>query len=263
MSSNLPVAVDLSKSAIQKAVASRVAQNPALLYSAVIGALGLTAGMLFSIPIVAIVGGVGVVGGVGWGIVDYYFRYDANADGYVEAMRSLQRKFVAEMPDRLRTQLTKAGAERGLQQLDELESSFTDFQELLGRKFSQNGMALNRLLGTAEQVRAGALYKLQMVLDQLKAIESIPKDLDRRLKSRETNGDQARLIQERSHHRQEALDTIDHLYTDVEESLTRLTEISVRIANVGIGEDEGASFESYLDELKTLAAQASTFHKET
>ena len=118
MSANLPVAVDLSKSAIQKAVASRVAQNPALLYPAVIGALGVGAGMLFTSPMVAIVGVVGVIGGVGWGIVNYFFRYDANADGYVIAMRSLQRKFVAEMPDRLRIQLKAAGAERGLQQLE-------------------------------------------------------------------------------------------------------------------------------------------------
>ena len=56
---------------------------------------------------------------------------------------------------------------------------------------------------------------------------------------------------------------IEHLHTDVEASLTRLSEISVRIANVGMGEDEEVKFESYLGELQALATQASTFHKET
>jgi hypothetical protein len=253
-------ALDFSKEAVAKAVLRAAAENPLVTWPAAAGVVATTAALTGLAP-----WWVGLLLLVGPGIfgAKYFLRYDAEAESYLKAMRDLQRRVVAEMPARLRAALKEAGSERGLQQLDELEKSFADFQQLLQRKFSTRGMTLGRFLGSAEQVRAGALYKLQMVLDQMKAADSIPADLEEKLKRQPQNDQATRLIQERINHRKEALEAIEHLHTDVEASLTRLSEISVRIANVGMGEDEEVKFESYLGELQALASQASTFHKET
>jgi hypothetical protein len=252
--------LDFSREAVARAVLKAAAENPLVTWPAAIGVIGTTAVLTGLAPwwvALLLLVGPGVLG------AKYFLRYDAEAESYLKAMRDLQRQVVAELPARLGASLKEAGSERGLQQLDELEKSFADFQQLLQRKFSARGMTLGRFLGTAEQVRAGALYKLQMVLDQMKAVESIPDDLEAKLKRQGQNDESARLIQERINHRKEALEAIDHLHTDVEASLTRLSEISVRIANVGMGQDEEVKFESYLGELQALASQASVFHKET
>jgi vacuolar-type H+-ATPase subunit I/STV1 len=254
------VALDFSKEAVARAVFKAATENPLVIWPAALGVIGTTAALTGLAPwwvALLLLVGPGVFG------AKYFLRYDAEAENYLKAMRDLQRRVVAEMPARLRASLEEAGSVRGLAQLDELENSFADFQQLLLRKFSTRGMTLGRFLGSAEQVRAGALYKLQMVLDQMKAVESIPADLETKLERQAQNDEAARLIQERANHRKEALQVIEHLHTDVEASLTRLSEISVRIANVGMGEDEEVKFETYLGELQALATQASTFHKET
>lgn len=257
-------AADFSKAAVKKAVLKNVVSNPLAIVPAALGVVGVTAfavgAALPSLLVYGLMAGLGVGGGVF--ALQYFARFDENAHKYLEGIRDIQRQLVAEMPRRLEDELRTAGSEKGIVQLQELESQFEDFQQLLERKFARNGMTLNRFLGTAEQVRAGALYKLQMVIDQLKAIESLPADLGKKRGQVEQNGEQARLIAERAQHRSEVLETIERLHTDVEKSLTRLSEISIHIASVGMGEDEEMNFESYLDELKALASQASTFHKE-
>ena len=252
--------LDFSKEAVARAVLRAAVENPLVTWPTALGVIGTTAALTGLAPwwaALLLLVGPGVLG------TNYLFRYDTEAEKYLRTMRDLQRQVVAEMPGRLRSALKAAGSERGLQQLDELEKSFADFQQLLQRKFSTRGMTLGRFLGAAEQVRAGALYKLQMVLDQMQAVESIPADLDAKLKRETPDSEAARLIQERIDHRKEALTSIERLYTDVEASLTRLSEISVRIANVGMGEDEEAQFESYLAELQALASQTSALRKET
>ena len=252
------ISLDFSKKALSKAVLRSAAENPLVTWPTVAGAVGTLAVLAISAPwflILPLGIGISVFG------INYFLRYDAEAASYLKAMRNLQQQFIAEIPAHLERNLKVANSERGLAQLKELEDSFADFQELLERKFSRNGMTLGRFLGTAEQVRAGALYKLQMVLDLMKAIESIPADLESHITSRDKQSDEVRLICERVRHREEALETMERLHINVEESLTRLSEISIRIANVGI-EGKEVEFESYLIELQTLASQASTFQKE-
>jgi hypothetical protein len=254
------VPLDFSKEAVARAVLRAAVENPLVTWPTALGVIGTTAALAGLAPwwaALLLLVGPGVLG------TNYFFRYDTEAKKYLRAMHDLQRQVVAEIPGRLRAALKAAGSERGLQQLDELEKSFTDFQQLLQRKFTTQGMTLGRFLGAAEQVRAGALSKLQMVLDQMQAVDSIPGDLEAKLKREAPNSESARLIQERIDHRKEALAVIDRLHTDVEASLTRLSEISVRIANVGMGEDEEAQFEAYLGELQALAQQTSALHKET
>lgn len=253
-----PISLDFSKKAVSKAVLKNAVENPLVTWPIVVGAVGTVAilalgtSWLLALPL-------GIAASVF--SVKYFLRYDAEAANYLRTIRDLQQQFIAEIPAHLERDLKTADSERGLAQLRELEHSFADFHVLLERKFLRNGMTLGRFLGTAEQVRAGALYKLQMVLDLMKAVESIPADLESHVEGRDKQSDEVRLICERIHHREEALETMERLHVDVEESLTRLSEISIRIANVGI-EGKEVEFESYLVELQALASQASTFLKE-
>lgn len=255
-----PVSLDFSQKAVSKAVRKNAAENPFVTWPMVLGTIGTVAFVVLNAPwFLMLPLGIGLSA---FGI-KYFLQYDAEAATYLNAMRDLQQKFIAEIPAHLEADLKQANCERGLMQLQELEQSFADFRELLERKFSSRGMTLGRFLGTAEQVRAGALFKLQMVLDLMKAIESIPADLENQIKDFDSQSAEVRLVCERVNHRKEALETMARLHIDVEECLTRLSEISIRLANVGMNEERGIEFESYLTELRTLASQASTFHKET
>ena len=252
--------LDFSMKAVSRAIRKTAVENPLVIWPPVVGVIGTVAVLVLGAPWMLVLP-LGM-GASAFGI-KYFLQYDAEAAKYLRAMRNLQQQFVAEIPAHLEADLKAANSERGLMQLRQLEHSFADLHQLLERKFSSRGMTLGRFLGTAEQVRAGALYKLQMVLDLMKAVESIPADLEEQIRDKGQESDEVRLVCERVHHREEALEKIEHLHIDVEESLTRLSEISIRIANVGMDEDKEVEFESYLHELQTLASQASTFRRET
>lgn len=257
----LPVA-DYSKEAIEKNVVSRTLQKIYVTYPVLIGVVGAGGGYLLTMAPLMYAGSLAAFGGISLWVFDYFFRYDENARAYIDAVRDSQRKYLAEMPDRLRKELLARGSERGVRQIDELEKSFKDFQELLRGKFSANGLTLGRFQIAVEQVRAGALEKLQSVIDNLQAIESIPADLETQLRRSKANDKAAEHMRERVEHRKEALARIDSLYADVEDSLSRISEMTLRVANVGTAEQENG-FENFLDELRKLAAQAPSFQKET
>ena len=254
------VPIDFSRQSVASAVLKNALGHPLVTIPAAVGIVASVATAVLGSPLV--IGAIGLIAPIVFG-VKYFLRYDAEAAKYLEAIRSVQRQLVAELPKRLRITLSEACSTRGLRQLDEMENSFGDLQYLLERKFSRSGMTLGRFLGTAEQVRVGALYQLQMILGQTKAIESIPDDLKSRLDGQDHNEETKRLIKERMGHREKVLKTIEDLHTNFEECLTRLSEITVEIASVGMGGDEEVKFESYLDQLQVLASQASEFRKET
>ena len=254
---------DFSKTAIQKRVLAETAQKPLVLYPTTIGIVALAAGMAFSAPLVIGGGAVGIVTGVAAWIVDYCFRYDENAASYIEGIRVAQQQYFAEWPARLRESLEAHGSKKGVRQLKELEDSFEDFRTLLASKFSQRGLALGRFLGVAEQVRAGALERLQMIVDHMKAIESIPADLESEVrKQKSAKGESAAHTVVRIGHRKQALATIEEFHADIEASLSHLSDISLRIAKIGAGEEKESEFETYLAEMRRLAEQATSFRKE-
>ena len=143
---------DFSKEAMEKAVLKSVASSPLVSIPAAIGVVGIAAfaagAMLPPVLIAALMSGLGIGGGI-FALNYWGPRYETNAHNYLETIRNIQRKFVAEMPKRLEADLKAAGSDRGLEQLQQLESQFDDFQELLQRKFSNSGMTMGRLLGTA------------------------------------------------------------------------------------------------------------------
>jgi DNA repair ATPase RecN len=156
--------------------------------------------------------------------------------------------------------LERYGWTKGLNQLDELEKSFGDFQVLLKRRFSQKGLAYGRALGDVEQVKEGALKSLELVIDRLRAIESIPDNLAEDLSQYEDDSESFKFIKERIGHRKKTLQDIKESHIKVEKALTSISELSIEIAN--IGSDEQDKFDMYLVELRKLASQTSQFGRE-
>jgi hypothetical protein len=262
MNDLLPAPVDVSAGAVQKAVVSNTLQHYASLVPLFVGIpASAVLGLFF--PVAGMVAGASMAFlGISAGVVNYCFRYDAQAARHLDKIRELQRRYVAEQPDRLRKALAECCSNRGPEQLEELERSYQDFCELLERRFSHRGLSYNRFLAVTEQVRAAALAKLQMVVDNKKAIASIPeRDLTKQLARLPRESEDARLIRERLDHRQAVLDLNDRLHTSVEETLTRISELTVQIAQIGNGDGE-VQFENYLGELQALAKRASGFQKE-
>src|SRR3989344_4323388 len=262
MNDLLPAPVDVSTGAVQKAVVSNTLQHPLSLFPLAGGIPAAAAGWLFALPVVGVGGAGAVLFALVAGIINYFIRYDVQAAGVLDQMRELQRRYVAQQPDRLRKTLAECGSNRGPGQLEELERSYQDFVALLDRRFSHQGLSYNRFLVVTEQVRAAALAKLQMVVDNKRAIASIPeRELAQQLARLPSKGEDARLICERLNHRQAVLDTNDRLHHSVEETLTRISELTVQIAQIGNGDSE-VQFENYLGELQALASRAAGFLKE-
>lgn len=256
----VPAPVDFATEAAPEKVAQMILKdagmNPLVTLSLGAGVVGgvaiLALGTPFYVLLPLLIGG----GAFAW---KYWLRRGASTSAYLDRLRTAQRAYLEGLPVRVRADLEECGSKRGIGQLEQLEDAFTDFEALLKRKFSADGLTLSHFLGTAEQVRAGALMKLQMVTDQMKAIESIPEGLERELK--EAKGKSAELIRERLGYRTRALDTVEQLHVEVEESLTSLSKLSLQIARVGMEEERGLR-ESQLIALRALAQQASEFRRE-
>ncbi len=247
---------DLSRKAINRAVSSQVFQSPLTLFSLIGGVLGLCTGFLFSSSVFIYVG-VGLLAfGLFGKLFNYFFRRGALESSYIREIQEKQEEYLSKLPERLSVAFTEHGHENGLKQLNELEKSFIDFDNLLDRKFSSKGLTLGRFHASANQVRMSALAKLEIISDLLKSIESIPEDL--------ASDDQeiSEAKKARINHRSDALKDIEQYHHDIENCLTSISEISVEVARIGTNSDSDILFETQLESLDRLAKRASQFKKE-
>jgi len=81
-------------------------------------------------------------------------------------------------------------------------------------------------------------------------------------KQKSAKGESAAHTVVRIGHRKQALATIEEFHADIEASLSHLSDISLRIAKIGAGEEKESEFETYLAEMRRLAEQATSFRKE-
>jgi uncharacterized coiled-coil DUF342 family protein len=254
--------VDVSTSAVKKAVRSEALQSPTTLYTTVLGVVGLSGGLVMTSPMLAIIGGGFLIFGLGKGIVDQTFLQSVYEKKYLRDVREKQRKYLDELPGRLSKMFEESGESQGLKQLTELEASFEDFNVLLEKKFSAKGLTLGRFQTVSQQVRGVALEKLLMIVDLSKAIESIPAGLVRELEKLDKNDKSRNEIQERVNQRNEVLETISTLHRDVESCLTRISDISIQLAKVGQDEELNYKFEGLIDVLRNLSTQTKSLKKE-
>src|SRR3989344_3614038 len=198
MNDLVPAPVDMSARAVHRPVLADTLQSPVSLYPLALGIGGGVAGWLFASPLFVLVGAGAALFSIGSGIVNYCSRYDTQATVYVDRMRRLQRDYIAGLPDRLRQSLAECGSSRGPRQLEELERSYKDFTDLLNSRFSRRGLAYNRFLAVTERVGAGALERLQVVVDNKRAVSSFPEqELASQRATLPAESDDARLIRER------------------------------------------------------------------
>jgi hypothetical protein len=256
-----PPVASFSKEAIEKAVLKTALEEPITLYSSVLGTLGLMGGFVFTSPGVALTGGGVLLLGVAGKIINFFFRHDALEGNYLSNLRRKQQLYIAELPNRLKESLQEYDSEKGIRQIEELENSFDDFQEIIKGKFSTSGMTLERYLGIVEQLRIQALEKFEIIISLYKSVESIDvKTLERELKqsrNRETDA-----IKQRLGHYERAQEEIDRLHDDIEQSLTAISELSLQIAQVGNDEDSETKFETTLETLRSIVQGAAQMKKE-
>lgn len=255
-------AADLSQSAVNRAVTARALQHPLTLYSGVVGVLLAGAGIVFAVPAATIAGAaLAVVVGIGGTVFNLRFRRNSLARTHIDRILRQQERGITDYPAQLRAGLEEQGSELGLRQLAELEDSFKDFETLLRQKFSPDSVTLGRLLGTAEQVHMGGLKKLGLVIAQLKAVESIPRDLADRLAGIDPAGKAAQDMRQRLQHREEALANVARLHDEIESSLTRISAISVAVAGIGGDDTNSRLHEECLAEMQELVATSDAFRQ--
>ncbi len=253
-----------SQRSISKHVKTKATNNVVTLGSGAfaLGIVGITAAATGGLPLWALLaaGGCGLVS-VGSLTNDLTARKHSIVSRYLQEAK----QFLAEKADRhaqsLLVRAEDSGNEKAIQQIQELETSFRDFRELVDGKLQDSGFAHARFIGSVEQAREEALSMIEEILDSLDAIESIPDDLGDRVDS--SNDRVSELRRERLGHKDRVYARIDELYAGVEHCLTKISELSIKIPRIGKGDNSDAVYQRSLRELESLGSLAQTINRET
>ncbi len=222
-------------------------QQPVTLYPALIGFLGGVGVALFGGSILtlgALVGGV-LVAGSGWAW-EYFGRGSRHANRYLEAYRKRLEAQRLEAITRLRQEFALLGMPDGGQQLGLFEKKFSTFNQVLNRKLEATELTFNRYLATAEQVYLNGLDNLEKAALALRSIAGIDhQQLQDKLASLAQAQDAhsvktAEQLQERWRIYQEQQARARALFTQNEQALTRLDQVSTQLANADLRSGQAA-----------------------
>jgi hypothetical protein len=261
--------VDLSRSAVSRAVLASTLQQPYVLYPALAGVLGFAAvaafgpDLMFLVP--AIVGTV--IGSGGWAI-DYFLRRNQHAGRYLQGVREALSGRRNQAIRDLREELGELGYADGLSQLGRLQERYQAFEELLGKKLSPTELTYARYLGMAEQVFLAGLDNLQRIAHTLAGVETIDVayvqrrigDLEQLGTPSETRRGELVALQDRLVLRRQQLDKVDRWQAQNEQAMTRIDETMAAIAAMTTVQGHaGTDLETAMKELHLLAGRAADY----
>lgn len=184
---------DLSSSAIRRAVVGRSLQHPAVVYPAVLGALGgLGVALVAASPWLA--GASAVAGGAALAALaaNVFLRHDRIAGDYLKAVRErLMRERQAHIAD-LGQDLQEVGVSEATHQLERLGGKMDVFHTVLGERLSSTELTFERFSAIAEAVFLSAVDNLRDVHLAAKSLQAVDEDyLRRRLRQVQAAGAEA------------------------------------------------------------------------
>ncbi|WLQ14506.1 hypothetical protein O5O45_00960 [Hahella aquimaris] len=234
--------------------------QPVTLYPALVGFLGGAATMLFGMggaTLGALVGGaVLALGGWSW---EYFARGGAHANRYIERYRKVLEAQRKQAIAHLDTELSKLNADDAIQQLQLFQKKFEIFNQVLNRKLQSTELTYNRYLAMAEQVYLNGLDNLEGVSLSLQSISAIDRvAIEGKLQRLDgVVSAEAERTREQLRGRlqlfDEQMQRVRSLYAENEEALTKLDQVSARLANTDFSSGRAAmDMEQAIKELTTL-----------
>jgi hypothetical protein len=258
--------VDSSQAAVKRQVLRQTAQHPSVLYTGLVGALGL-AGTLILGPGLLTVGAalVGTLGAAAvWG-ANYSLGRERFAQRYIhQAMEQLERQRKVQAKD-IRAALEETGSDEGTRQFARLGDKFAAFRRMLGERLSPGELTHARYLGT-EQVYLSALDNLGAIAALLRSAGAIDEAYVReRTRVLQGQGDahsrrELQALEERLALRRTQLDRVADLLARNEEAMTQMDAATAEIAAMRTGAKQASvDMETAMNELARLARRAKDY----
>ncbi len=262
--------------AIRKAVLSRSLNHSLTLFPAAMGLLGVFSMALMGPTSTLLLATIGAfTAGIGSGIVNYFFRWDAHADAHLTALA----KKMADYREWSKTEIKRVLMEsestggvgkyaaRGREQYDEINGKFDLLREILAKKLNPREMTHARYLGSAEQVYLNTLENLRDLVNYIKSIAAIggayKKDLERlRAVEHPTDAERKQLatLQERDELNKNQRNRMAELLAVNERALTKIdVTIAAFTRTRTRGREADVDIETAMAELETLAARVQKY----
>ncbi len=231
---------DLSTKAINSAITKQTVQHPIVLYPAVIGVLGIIAGLLLDAGLLSWVIGIG---GLATSILSFGvnrgFRKEEFASAYIEELFSQLEKKRKDYTLKLENVLNDVDSQEGIKQFKRLADKFLTFNGMLKSKLKPGEITYSRYNAMAEQVYLGALDNLNDLANTMKGIQSIDETyINKRLDELvNPNGSEHTLkevdaLKSRLELLKKQRQKIDFYLSQNEEAMTRMDEAIVAITDL-------------------------------
>jgi len=260
---------DMSPKAVKKSVVAAASQTPLTIYPAAIGLLGGAFALLVDLNIISLaamaVGGVLTCGSWLW---EYFARGNKHASDFIRRCREdVEQRRRAALGE-LHRDLSDAGDEQGLKQVQLFKDKYDNFVAILSRKLDSSELTYQRYLTIAEQVFLGGLDNLENAALSMKSvsaidIEHIQGELDR------LDGDDSdaankktRELKARMSLRENQMLRAGALMLENEQALTQLDHVSAKIAEIKTQQGRAQlDLEDAMGELQRLIVRAENYSK--
>ncbi len=231
---------DLSTKAINSAITKQTVQHPVVLYPAVVGVLGILAGLLLDAGLVSwIVGIAGLATSILSFGINRGFRKEQFASEYIDELFMQLEKKRKDYTLRLENVLNDVGSQEGKKQFKRLADKFLTFNGMLKNKLKPGELTFSRYNAMAEQVYLGALDNLNDLANTMKGIQSIDeKYINKRLDELANPNDSEHTLKEvdalqaRLELLNKQREKIDFYLSQNEEAMTRMDEAIVAITDL-------------------------------
>jgi len=257
----------LSPKAINRAVLVNSLKHPLVLYSAVIAVS--TTILIFAFHLgglfFLVVGGMVITAVVGW-FYQFFVRRDNYSQVYILEIYARLECEKKQKHSELREELLQVDCYAGIKQLELLDVKYSNFKEILSRKFSLTEMTYLRYVSIAEQVYLAVLDSLDKVFLTLKSISAVDKKhLVDRINALENNpsiaaGQEKETLNKRLLLYQQQLDRSSDMLLTNERALTELDEVSAKIAGVQVNKGRAdVDLDLAMEQLQRLAERADDY----
>jgi len=259
--------VDFSQAAVNRQVLRQTVQHPSVLYTGLVGALGLAGALILGPGVLTL--GAALVGTLGaaavWG-ANYSLGRERFAQRYIQqAMEQLEQRRKVQAKD-IRAALEETGSAEGARQFARLGDKFAAFRRMLSDKLRPGELTYARYLGTAEQVYLSALDNLGVIAGLLRSAGAIDEPYVRqRVQDLQGRSDahskrELKALEQRLALRRTQLDRVADLLARNEEAMTQMDVATAEIAAMSTGTKQASvDMETAMNELARLARRAKDY----
>lgn len=245
--------LDYSKEALSKAVRRAAIENPLVMWSTSIGAIGslsaflLGTSWLFAVPLLLAAGVFSI---------NYFIRRNAIAMSYMLDYSVASRKQAEILAAYLHDEFAELTYERGARQIEMLQRHLETIAHMLEERFDKNDISYQQFMGPAEVLYVKTLNVLKDAAIQLRANQTFDKDYDGKAKRGVIEEDN---VTRRKELHEGGVRRFDELTDSIESAITGLAELTHDVARIGSGSN---THDDYIRRVREVASRANLYEDE-